>query len=310
MSAATERAPLREVQLPRGRLVVRPVRPDDADGLGALYGRLSLEDRYHRFFSVYYPSADFLDRQARVHEEGGDGLVAVLDDGRIVGEANYFLLPGGAGDFAITVAADWRGWLAPYLLDALAQRAGARGVPSLQADILLENSAMLALVRARGFVTLDHTGPVVRVAIGTSERMPRWSSGHDRRRLLVESPNAYWRAEADAREAGFQVAVCPGAGAHCPVLSGQQCPLAAGADAIMLALDLDDARAQTLPAAHRACHPAVPLCVEVPSTTGGASLPLPSGAVPVERGTPNAELIALLERLTGARSASEADCDR
>ncbi|HEX6310221.1 MAG TPA: GNAT family N-acetyltransferase [Acidimicrobiia bacterium] len=277
-----EDAPLLDMELPAGRLVVRPVRPGDGRALGELYGALPLEDRYHRFFSFYEPSADFLDHMAGVREEGGDGLVAVLDDRRIVGEATYFLLPSGAGEFALAVAPDWRGWLAPYLLDALARRAGARGVPSLQADVLMENAPMLALVRARGFVTLDHSGPVVRVAIGTSERMPRWSEDHHRPRVLVEAAGAHWRAEHDVRSADFEVAVCPGPGVRCPALRGEQCPLAAGADAIVVALDREKPKTKALLQAHRTLHPSVPV------TT-------------VDAVTPDRELIALLERLTGTR---------
>lgn len=303
--ARDDDTPHREFDLQgRGRVVVRAVRPADAGALGDLYQGLTLDDRYHRFFSVYYPSADFLDHLARTCEEGGYGLVAVLDDGRIVGEASYTLLRNGDGEFAIVVASDWRGWLSPYLLDALAQSAAARGVPNLEADILLENTPMLALVRARGFVTLDHVGPVVRVAIGTTGRMPVWPRHHDRRRVLVEASGARWRAEEAVRDAGFQVAVCPGPGPRCPALRGEPCPLAADADAIVLALDLQDPRARALVRAHRSCHPAVPLCVETPAR--GTPVPLPAGVVHVDRGSSDADLVAALEDVTGP---APSDCE-
>lgn len=53
---------------------------------------------------------------------------------RIVGEASYELLPNGAGELAITVAADQRGWIGPYLLDAMVEAAAAGGVPNVEAD--------------------------------------------------------------------------------------------------------------------------------------------------------------------------------
>ena len=56
----------------------------------------------------------------RAEDEGGYRLVAVVagPQDRIVAEAGYALLPDGNGDFALTVAAGWRGWLGPYLPDA------------------------------------------------------------------------------------------------------------------------------------------------------------------------------------------------
>ena len=64
---------------------------------------------------------------------------AVVDEPveRIVAEADYFLLDNGNGELAVTVAADWRGWLGPYLLDALIEAAAARGVANLrQSDLV------------------------------------------------------------------------------------------------------------------------------------------------------------------------------
>ena len=71
----------------------------------------------------------------------GYGVVAVVDHPleQIVGEADYFLLDNG--ELVITVAADWRGWLGPYLLDVLIEAAAARGVPNLEAEFLVERRA-------------------------------------------------------------------------------------------------------------------------------------------------------------------------
>lgn len=152
---------------------IRRMRADDADELERLYESLSLDDRYHRFFSVYHPPPDVLDHMAGIGGRQGCGFVAVLTDDagrdRIVGETSFTMLPDGNGELGITVAKEWRGWLGPFLLDTLVEAAAARGVPNLEADILLENSAMLALMRARGCVTLAHTDPGIRrVAIGAA----------------------------------------------------------------------------------------------------------------------------------------------
>jgi len=72
-----------------------------------------------------------------------------------VAEAGYAILPGGDGEFGLAVAPGWQGWrLGSRLLDTLIAAAAARGIPNLQADILLVNARMLALLSRRGYVTL------------------------------------------------------------------------------------------------------------------------------------------------------------
>jgi hypothetical protein len=168
------------LSLPDGRtLTVRTVTETDLEGLNALFEGLSDEDRYHRFFNLYHPDRKFLEQMTRAEDEGGYRLVAVVSGPKdsLVAEAGYAILPDGDGEFALTVASGWRGWLGPYLLDALVAAAAARGVPNLQADILLDNLRMLALVSHRGYTTLDRDQfSEVRVAIDAAQparRRPR-----------------------------------------------------------------------------------------------------------------------------------------
>lgn len=156
------------VSLSDGRtLTVRTVMETDVEGLDALFEGLSDEDRYCRFFGFSHPGREFLEQMARAEDEGGYRLVAVVSgpEDKLVAEAGYAILPDGNGDFALTVAVGWRGWLGPYLLDALVAAAAARGVPNLQADILVSNVRMLALVSNRGYATLDRDASQIRVAI-------------------------------------------------------------------------------------------------------------------------------------------------
>jgi hypothetical protein len=160
------------VRLSRDRaLTVRTVRRDDIAGLDALFEGLSNEDRYRRFFGFSHPGRKFLEQMTRADDEGGYRLVAVLSgaEDNIVAEAGYVMLPNGNGEFALTVAAGWRGWLGPYLLDALVAAAAARGVPNLEADVLFENTRMLTLLASRGYVTLRRQSSEVRAAIGASQ---------------------------------------------------------------------------------------------------------------------------------------------
>jgi GNAT superfamily N-acetyltransferase len=143
---------------PDGRaLTVRTVTQADVDGLDALFKGLSDDDRHHRFFSLRPPARTFVEQMTRAADEGGYRLVAVVSGPRdaLVAEAGYAILPDGDGEFALTVAPGWRGRrLGRYLLGAIVAAAAARGVPNLQADIMLGNARMLALVRDRGYITL------------------------------------------------------------------------------------------------------------------------------------------------------------
>ena len=167
------------VTLSHGRtLTVRTVTEADVEGLDALFEGLCDDDRYCRFFGLSHPGRKFLAQLARAADEGGYRLVAVVSGGgedRLVAEAGYALLPDGNGEFALTVAVGWRGWLGPYLLDAIVAAAAARGVPNLQADILVTNVRMLALVADRGYVTLDREPGQLRVAVDAAQpcRTPR-----------------------------------------------------------------------------------------------------------------------------------------
>ena len=241
------------IELPGGKkLTVRQMAEEDVAGLDALYTGLSLEDTYRRFFSAFGGRHFAPTWYARTRDEGF-GIVAVLDDGlpeaRLVAEVGYILLPNGDAEFGLTVARDWRGWLGPYLLDVLVAVAAAKGIPNLEADILTENRPMQTLVRRRGPVTM---GPgddfsVVRVAIAAaSPGRPSWPATPGRHRLLVEAQGGRWAHAADAARAGFEVLTCGGPDAKCPALEGRACPLAEGADVIVVARPPSDARTQSL----------------------------------------------------------------
>ncbi|HEX5366204.1 MAG TPA: hypothetical protein VFW63_06025 [Acidimicrobiales bacterium] len=294
----------RTVELPGGAVLhVRPAERDDLEGLTRLYAELDADDRYRRFFSVYRPPPEFFEGMVAASERGGLELVAVVrwPDGHedLVGEAGYEPLPNGDGELAITVGHRWRGWLGPYLLDALLSAAAARGVPNLEADILLTNGPMLALARSRGCVTMDHPDwSVVRVLIGTSRPTPRWPAGHEGTRVLVEGPGGPWHADA-ARAAGLEVLACPGPAVRrgsCPALQGRPCPLATDADVIVVRHPDAGGPWPDLLAAHRQAHPGVPVCLEAP----GAGV---EGEAPVVPRGDDAVAVAFVQR----RAAGDGD---
>ena len=280
------------VPLPGSRVLsIRSMQATDSSGLVALYAGLNEDDLYCRFFTAHAPPEQFVETMARVEERGGFGMVAITEEAdgtsHLVGEATCQPLPNGDGELGITVAEQARGWLGPYLLDTLLQEAAARGVPNVEADVLLLNRRMLSLLRSRGFATIEHSEQptIARVLIGTTSRVPGWPGAHERPRLLVEVPGGHWHAEQAARTAGFQIVTCPGPGgpwSHCPARRGEPCPLVAGADVVVDAVPAE--AGTSLLEAHRRAHPTVPVCVQVPAGTHdaegaeGAEAFLPQGA--------------------------------
>ena len=308
-----------------GELVVRRVTPDDVDGLAALYAALSDDDRHRRFFSQFTPDRPFFERLAAVASRGGYGLVAVEvpagaagpGGGGIVGEASYELLSNGDGELAMAVAEHHRGWLGPYLLDALVEAAAARGVPNLEADVLVTNSSMLALLRSRGYATLPSDDWVsVRLIVGTSGCTPVWPAGATPEsdaapRVLVESRGGRWHAGKEAAEAGLRVITCSGPRgprARCPVLAGRPCPLAAAADAVVVSHPPDDDRWRDLVDAHARLHPGVPVCVEPRAPASGpspGSATVPGGAEVIDDDDPR-HVVSVVARRATAHQGGDA----
>ena len=163
-------------------LTVRTVTGADVEGLDALFQGLSTEDRRHRFFGLCHPSRKFLEQMTRAEDEGGYRLVAAVSGpgGALVAEAGYAILPDGDGEFALTVAPGWQGWrLGRYLLGALVAAAAARGVPNLQADVMVRNARMLAVLRRRGYITLAREElSEMRIAIAAARPARRRQRGN------------------------------------------------------------------------------------------------------------------------------------
>lgn len=246
----------------------------DLRALEALYEGLDDEARHRRFFSIYHPPDSFFEKLVTIRDRGGLGLVAVVRDEhgeeRLVGEAGYEPLEDGDGELGIAVDRGWRGWLGPYLLDALLEAAAEEGVPNLEADVLCSNLSMLTLLRCRGYALMPRDDwTVVRLVVKAGDRgTPSWPGDHDEPHLLVEGGGGSWRGVVVAEEAGVEVLGCPGpdaARSDCPVLRGEPCPLVEEADAILLHHPADSERWNALRAAHARLHPEVPVLVDLRS---------------------------------------------
>jgi len=136
------------------RMRVRPIRPDDAARLQALYARLSFDTVYHRFFAPKrtLPAALALELATLDHNRRL-ALVAAPDDGvdpPLIAVARYAVIPDGtdAAETAMVVEDAWqRLGVGTRLLHDLLQAAEARGIRTFRADVLATNQRMLRLLR-------------------------------------------------------------------------------------------------------------------------------------------------------------------
>lgn len=249
------------VRLPDGRaVVVREAVLADVPGLVALFEGLTPDDRHRRFFSGYRPDDAFV--RALLDRPPAEGRLLVAEvsgpaGSDIVAEAEYARLPDGDGELAMTVDRRWRGWLGPFLLDALLQVADAAGIPNLRAEVLAQNRPMLALLRSRGCAIVERGDPcVTAVVVGAHGAAPSWAPGSAHPRVLLEATGGRWQLTGKLGEAGVPLLRCPGpivraVNVPCPLLDGATCPLADGADVIVHALGRDDPRCAAVLDAHR-----------------------------------------------------------
>lgn len=254
-------------------LVVRAVEPGDVAGVEDLHRRLTPEAVYRRFFTAVLPPASFFQRLATVAERGGVGLVAEVvsapDPERlgIVAEVDVEPLANGNGEIAVVVDGRWRGWLGPYLVEHACRAARRIGMANLEAEVLTCNRQMRSLTRSRGEAFLPTSDwQEVRVVFATDGVVPSWLPG-DRPRVLVEQRGVAFDAVAGLDAAGFDVLACAGRTAGrpaCPLIEGEVCPLAAGADAIVVAMPASPERDELVDAHRRG---AVPVRVVEPGKT-------------------------------------------
>jgi L-amino acid N-acyltransferase YncA len=134
---------------------VRPIVPDDAPRLVALYDRLSLDTRYHRFFAAmrrlppdwarFLATVDYRTRLALVVEAPGD-------PDAVIAVARYE--PTGAPDTAEVAFVVQDGWqdrgLGTLLFQALLGAATANGICRFRAWVLADNRRMLDLIARYG----------------------------------------------------------------------------------------------------------------------------------------------------------------
>jgi len=153
-------------------VLVRPIRPEDAEMEQTFVRSLSEESRYFRFANALHELSErMLVRFTQIDYDRELALVAVLSENGIdrqIAVARYVIDPDGAScEFALAVADDWHGkGIGGRLLRQLMDVARARGLRSMVGYVLAHNSRMLHLMTRLGFEMMtDPDDPSMRIVV-------------------------------------------------------------------------------------------------------------------------------------------------
>jgi acetyltransferase len=146
-------------QLPDGTdVIVRPIRPEDAEIEQDFVENLSAESKYFRFMqSMDKLTPMMLARFTQIDYDREMALVAVIKEhtaeARILGVARYVSNPDKQScEFALTVADEWqKKGIGRQLMHRLMAVARDRGIEIMEGEILSNNSKMLRLCERLGF---------------------------------------------------------------------------------------------------------------------------------------------------------------
>ena len=155
------------------RVLVRPIRPEDAEAHAALFRRLSPEDIRYRFFSMVRDlPPEQVARMTQVDYNREMAFVAVDEaSGETVGVCRV-VREGGAdqGEFAVVTDPAWKGrGVARHLMRCIAEWARGNGMGVIVGQVLAENAPMLAFMRRIGATIrrLPDEPEIVEAVIGT-----------------------------------------------------------------------------------------------------------------------------------------------
>ena len=158
------------VQLPDGTdLVIRPIRPEDAQMEQEFVRGLSEQTKYFRFMQALKElTPEMLVRFTQIDYDREMALIGVVggETGEEeVGVVRYMARLGeDTCEFAIVVADRWRQrGIGSRLMRSLMQNARERGLRIMEGEVLSANTRMLALVKSLGFrVERDRQDPTVK----------------------------------------------------------------------------------------------------------------------------------------------------
>ncbi len=150
-------------QLPSGAdVLIRPIRPEDADLTQTFVRGLSEETKYFRYMdAVRELSPTMLARLTQIDYSREMALLAVTEiDGKEVelGVARYAINPDGKScEFALVVDDQWqKQGIGHKLMDVLMDVARAKGLEVMEGEVLKANRRMLKLAESLGFRVEAH----------------------------------------------------------------------------------------------------------------------------------------------------------
>ncbi|RPE81174.1 GNAT family N-acetyltransferase [Vulcaniibacterium tengchongense] len=159
--AARERLPPwhERMRLPNGReVLIRPIRPEDAEPIRASFGLLQPDEVRQRFlYSMKEMTPEMAERLTRINPKNEFALVAAepLPPGEaLVGAVARISVDstGRDAEFAILVSRYVAGMgLGRYLMTRLVKWARGKGLEKVYGDVLEHNHAMLSLAQSLGF---------------------------------------------------------------------------------------------------------------------------------------------------------------
>ena len=138
-------------------IVIRPIRPEDAEIEQAFIRGLSPESKYFRFMnSIHELSLEMLVRFTQIDYHNEMALVAIVpgsDGEEEIGVARFMTNPDKIScEFAIVVSDKWRGkGIARLLMQKLIDIARNRGLEVMEGQVLANNVRMLDLMVSLDF---------------------------------------------------------------------------------------------------------------------------------------------------------------
>lgn len=145
-------------KLPDGtEVLMRPIRPEDAEAEMEFVEGLSPQSRRMRFMSALRTlTPALLARFTQIDYDREMAIVAMVDEGgreKEIGVARYIRLPDGVScEYAIVVADEWQGRGLGYaLMQRLIEVARERGVRRMMGYVLARNAGMLKMCEELGF---------------------------------------------------------------------------------------------------------------------------------------------------------------
>ena len=153
-------------------IVIRPIRPEDAEIEQAFIRGLSAESKYFRFMnSIHELSLEMLVRFTQIDYHNEMALVAInpgVNGEEEIGVARYLTNPDKKTcEFAIVVSDKWQGkGIARLLMQKLIDIARNRGLEMMEGQVLANNYRMLELMMSLNFeVGNDPDDPGIKLVV-------------------------------------------------------------------------------------------------------------------------------------------------